>query len=131
MNYWRRAFGVLLCLAPCWLLLLSLGWAACGHVMPRKSMGIGAGLMGGAILLGSLNCYLWFIRPTLFQHKPDYRYISGIPVIGTLLVIAGVVVAFGGVQSGILGMIAVLLDTGGLPWFLVATWRDASLWDTP
>jgi hypothetical protein len=45
------------------------------------------------------------------------------------LVLAGGIVGFGALSAVALGLAATLVDTGGSPWFLVATWRDQSLWD--
>ena len=130
MNYSRRVLGVLLCFAPVWLIILSLAWAHAGHIRHIRESKYGLGMVVVAIMLGVLNLYLAMIRPALFQRRPGYRNISGFPVIGTLLVIAGIVCAFGNVPAGILAIVAVLLDTGGLPWFLLWTWHDYSLWDT-
>jgi hypothetical protein len=58
-----------------------------------------------------------------------YRNVSGLPLIGTLLVLAGGVLGFGTLIPTILGMVAILLDTGGPFWFLITTWQDTSLWD--
>jgi hypothetical protein len=37
--------------------------------------------------------------------------------------------AFGDWRMATIGLIALALDTGGLPWALIATWRDESFWD--
>lgn len=57
------------------------------------------------------------------------RNVSGFPVIGTLLVTVGGLIGFGDWRAATLGLVASAFDTGGLPWFLIATWRDRSLWD--
>ncbi|CAN5394180.1 hypothetical protein BH09MYX1_BH09MYX1_60280 [soil metagenome] len=58
-----------------------------------------------------------------------YRHVSGVPGIGSLLVVLGTVVGYGSVVCSIVGLIAVLADTGGSLWFLIATWHDGSMWD--
>lgn len=58
-----------------------------------------------------------------------YRFVSGIPVIGTFCVVLGGLVSFGEIVSALLGLIAMAIDTGGSVWFLIATWQDPSLWD--
>jgi len=60
-----------------------------------------------------------------------YKFVSGIPIIGTVVVVVGTLLGFGTLLCTTLGLLAVALDTGGSVWFLVATWRDASLWDEP
>ncbi len=50
-------------------------------------------------------------------------------MLGTILLVAGCVVGFGSVAIGLLGVISGLFDTAGLSWFVLATWKDASLWD--
>lgn len=130
-NYVRRGIGILLFLLPFALIACSLRGGSFhlgkGHI---PVLGMSVDLMVVALLLSSLNLYLSFIRPALFRHRPDYRFVSGIPLIGTLLIIAGTAVGWSAALPGLLGFIALLLDTGGLPWFIVATWSDASFWDS-
>jgi hypothetical protein len=57
------------------------------------------------------------------------RFISGIPVLGTLFVFASLLAGYGDRRAAAIGAIALALDLGGLPWFVIATWRDRSLWD--
>jgi hypothetical protein len=49
-------------------------------------------------------------------------------MIGSLLVILAVASSFGYKPVAVLGLISLVGDTGGLPWFLVATWHDATSW---
>jgi hypothetical protein len=58
-----------------------------------------------------------------------YRHTSGLPLVGTGLVVIGGLVGLGDWVAAVLGLIALAIDTGGSVWFLVATWRDASFWD--
>lgn len=85
-----------------------------------------------ALLIGALNFYLSVLRG--FVHRwmartEAYRHVSGFPLIGTLVVVAGALVGFGSVACGALGLLAVALDTGGSVWFLLSTWRDKGMWD--
>jgi hypothetical protein len=57
------------------------------------------------------------------------RNVSGIPLIGTLLVVFGGIIDFGDGRTAVLGLGVLALDTGGSLWFLIATWREHSLWD--
>jgi hypothetical protein len=84
-----------------------------------------------ATSIGALNLYLSFIRPMIFGSRSDYRNVSGVPVVGTLLVIVGTVLGFGSVLYAVLGLVVVAVDTGGSLWFLLSTWSDGSFWDNP
>mgnify|MGYP001812150322 CR=1 FL=1 len=101
--------------------------------------GMQVGLVGGmavmiaAGLIALLNFYLSFVRGHLYlkRHgsRDGYRHISGVPLIGTVLVLIGAALGFGDVPTAVLGLIVMSVDTGGSVWFLIATWRDASFWD--
>jgi hypothetical protein len=58
-----------------------------------------------------------------------YRNISVTPVLGTVALLLGIVFAFGNVWMALVAVIATVLDTGGIPWFVLMTWRDRDLWD--
>jgi hypothetical protein len=58
-----------------------------------------------------------------------FRNVSGFPAIGNGLALIAGVVGFGDWRAASVGLFAVVFDLGGLPWFLVATWRDGSIWD--
>lgn len=58
-----------------------------------------------------------------------YRNISGVPLVGTLLLCCGTLMGFGAVGSASVGIAAFVWDTGGSGWLVVATWRDDSFWD--
>ena len=89
--------------------------------------------MLAAALLAGLNFYLSFIRPRIFRllhgSMDGFRHVSGIPIIGTVLVVLGALFGFGAVGSALLGLACIGFDTGGSVWFLICTWRDSSLWD--
>lgn len=93
----------------------------------------GLTLMIFALTIGALNFYLSFVRGLLHHRAtgaPDrYRHVSGLPMVGTLLVVAGGLIGFGSAICAALGLLAVGIDTGGSVWFLLATWKDAPLWD--
>ena len=59
-----------------------------------------------------------------------YNFVSGLPVVGNLLAIAAILVAFGSIPIAVGGLLSFLLDTGGIPWFVFCTWKDRGLWDT-
>jgi hypothetical protein len=94
-------------------------------------LGLGLSLVG--LLFASCNLYLAMIRPVLYVWRhgstEGLRHVSGIPVLGTLLVVTGGSIGFCDWRAAAVGLAGVVFDVGGLPWFLVATWRDSSLWD--
>lgn len=61
--------------------------------------------------------------------KERYQFVSGLPVIGNLFTLLAVALAFGNVGVAIVALVASLVDTCGLPWFLFCTWTDRGLWD--
>jgi hypothetical protein len=129
-NFNRRTFGVIVAFLPLALLIASL---ASGIIKGQQPMFRGVGFMIGAAALASLNCYLSFVRPYWFRLRhgslEGFRNVSGIPIIGTVLGFVGTVFGFGAIGSALIGIAAFVLDTGGSGWFVIATWRDRSLWD--
>ena len=129
-NYARRAFGASLAFSPLLLLLASL---VVGIIRSQQPSFAAVGFMIGAAAFAILNFHLSFIRPRLylFRHgsMDGYRFVSGLPIVGTVLAILGAFFGFGAIGSAIIGIAAFALDTGGSGWFVVATWRDHSFWD--
>jgi hypothetical protein len=129
-NRLRRVGGVALCLLP-------VALAAACALWPRSPaetrVYTGLVLSGAACLVGLLNLSLALVRPRLYRRRhgslEGYRFVSGLPIVGTFLLVAGCLTAFGSAAVGLCGLAACLLDTGGLPWFPVMTWKDSSLWD--
>jgi hypothetical protein len=120
--------GVLICTLPITVPAASL---IAGRFYQRPPL-VGLGFTSAALLIASLNFYLSFVRPAFFRQfrsAAEYRHVSGIPLFGTLLILAGSLYGFGASGTAVLGVIAGLIDTGGLPWFLAVTWHDASFWD--
>ena len=99
-NFTRRAFGTILAFLPLALLISSL---AIGIIKGQQSNFAGVGFMIGAAVIAALNCYLSFVRPYLFHVRhgsmEGYRNVSGIPIIGTVLVFLGIVFGFGAIGS--------------------------------
>ena len=83
--------------------------------------------------IGSLNLYLTCVRPWLYRLRhhslEGYRYVSGFPVIGTILVTLALLASAGSKPTAAVALLVLRIDTGGLPWFLVSTWHDESLWN--
>jgi len=61
--------------------------------------------------------------------QTKFPNVSGFPIIGNLLAVGASIVGFGMIDPSIAALLAVVLDTGGLPWFVILTWRDMSLWN--
>jgi hypothetical protein len=128
-NYLRRALGAAVCLGPGAIVIASL---VVGFLSVH---GGAAGVWIAAIglLLGGLNAYLSFGRPLLYglSHggMKGYKFVSVVPLFGTLAVTLAAILYFGAEYTAIVGLVALFVDTGGLPWFLVMTWRSGSLWD--
>jgi hypothetical protein len=127
-NYTRRLLGILICFAPAFLLLASL---AASYTMPRHTGFVVLPIL--ALLLAALNLYLVVGRPALYHWRhgslDGMRNVSGVPLVGTCLVVTGGLLGFADRWAAVLGLVALALDLGGLPWFLVFTWHDRSLWD--
>ena len=78
-----------------------------------------------AIPVAGLNIYLSFIAPWLYERETGslegYSGMSGLPAIGGFFVLfAGVLIPASPIVGASL-LLVYLADTGGLPWFLVAT----------
>jgi hypothetical protein len=120
----------MICLAPIALLLGSLAY---GRPIRHRFAGTSLGWMLMALLVGVCNFSLSFARPILFRLRHGsmerYRFVSGIPGVGTLLVLVGGLLGFGSAPIALMGLAAMLIDTGGSFWFLLAIWKDSSLWD--
>jgi hypothetical protein len=127
-NYFRRTIGAVICLSPFGVLAASI--FCCNRAPSSYAIWF---LVPGTII-AILNLYLSLLRPLRYrwrgQPTEDYRHISGIPLIGTLLILAAAVIGFGSFVVATAGIAATLADTGSPFWFLVATWKDQSLWDT-
>ena len=130
INLRRRTIGVAVAMTPLVLLVASV---VCGAITDRPPTGVAMAVMTGGALIAGLNFYLSLVRPlfyyALHSSRDGYRHVSGLPFVGTLLICAGAALAFGNVAWSLLGIAAYLSDTGGILWFVVATWRDQSLWD--
>jgi hypothetical protein len=128
-NYLRRAVGATICLAPVALLVTSL---VASEFLPRES-GLGLGLVVCALFPTALNVYLSWLRPTIYRWRhgslDGLRNVSGVPLLGTLFVVPAGVIGFGDWRVAALGLFVQAFDSGGLLWFLIATWCDQSLWD--
>ncbi|HEY1110550.1 MAG TPA: hypothetical protein VGE76_18005 [Opitutaceae bacterium] len=129
-NWLRRLVGIFIGFTPLALLTVSL---IVGIARDTDVFFDGMGFIGAAALIAGCNTFLSFVRPAIFRRRhgtmDGYRNVSGIPLIGTLLLCVGTLTGFGAVGSAAIGIAAFVLDTGGAGWLVIATWRDGSFWD--
>ena len=129
-NIARRTLGIALCATPILLALACVLWPRAPSPAREAAALV---LTIGATLLGLWNLYLGYGRPWRYRRRhgspTGYRLVSGLPLVGTLLLVAGCVTAFGSPLVGCCGLLAALVDPDGLPWIPVHTWKDGSLWD--
>ncbi|MDQ8196420.1 hypothetical protein QEH59_18470 [Coraliomargarita sp. SDUM461004] len=129
-SYARRSLGVAIALLPFLVVVASLisPWHS-----PLKLIPIGLGIV--AVTFTALNLWITLILPSIQKKKNESNgtnhSTSVFPILGTLFAFGACLVGFGHTTPSILALIAFLLDLGGLPWFIVFTWRDQSFWDTP
>ena len=136
-NYCRRAVGVVVCLALFGLPVASLCVGPPTTKLAVKLFafasipGLVCALLG--LLVTLLNAHLAFLRPYLYRRRhgslEGMRNVSGAPGIGTFAVFISSVIAFGHRPTAAIGLVVLALDVGGLPWFLILTWRDQGFWD--
>ena len=128
-NWTRRLIGAVLCLSPLAILLAST-IAAYFHRNNPPFAFVAFALL--ALAAATYNFYLSFIRLPLHRWLTPHEHaknVSVVPVWGTLFVLCAAVFGFGSIGTALIALVAVLVDTGGTPWFLLVTWRDRSLWD--
>jgi len=130
-NWTRRVVGALILLSPAMFLFASLLNALGGGHRPIFD---NLWFYLAAAAIATLNFYLSFIRSTIWKrtHKSmdGFKYVSGLPLIGTICSVVACHFSYGALGSTLVGIGILALDTGGLPWFLFLTWSDAGLWDS-
>jgi hypothetical protein len=129
-RHWRRrVIGVAVCASP---VAIAVGSIVFGTVRGTAWTWYGLYVVLLAGVVGVFNFCL-SMRPLLYRFKhgswEGYHHVSGIIFVATPVVVVGVLLSFGHIVTASLGLLVFLVDTGGLPWFLAATWRDSSLWD--
>ena len=119
----RRTVAVIVCLSPLALLLLSL--ASPASIQPVRH-GFAIALASMALVIGATNFWLSFVRPPLHRRRSPgiYKHVSGLPLVGTLLILLAALAGFGSLPVAALGLVVLTIDTGGSPWLLFAIWRD-------
>src|SRR5262249_7896296 len=101
------------------------------YAMPRHTGYVALPIL--ALILAALNLYLALFRPALHRWRhgslDGMRNVSGVPLVGACLVIAAGVLGFADLWTALVRLPALTIGIGGLPWFLVLTWHDRSMWD--
>jgi hypothetical protein len=106
------------------------------HVDWRLAFGplpwLGYSLFGLGSLVSLTNFYLSLLRYPLFilrgRSRDEYRHISGFPMVG-MLVLFGLALTPASRALSLATFVLLLIDTGNIPWFVVAVWRDDSFWN--
>lgn len=118
----RRTVAVVIGLAPIALAVASL------VVPPRPAASYVFGLLLGGAAIAAFNVYLSFIRPRLYKRRhgtlDGYRFVSGAPMIGSALVVIAWASSMGSRSVAVSSLLILAVDTGGLPWFASALWKD-------
>jgi len=83
-----------------------------------------------SLITAVLNCCLFF-RPLLLKYlrknKDGVRHVSGIPVVGTVLLLMASVISFGDNVTAVLSLISVLTDASGVPWLIIQMVKNKTL----
>lgn len=75
-------------------------------------------------LVAAINFFSSFLRYPLHRLRGrtpgTFRFVSGLPAIGTILIGLAVLLAWGDVRGVVIAAVLCVLDTAGLPWFLIS-----------
>jgi len=127
----RKSIGVLAGLLPFGIILLSflIEWRV--RFPLADTLGYTLFILGG--LVSVLNFYLSFLRyPIHAFFKGDmeeYQHASGLPLVGGLSYLSLFFIEQSMLIS-ISALVLLLIDTGGVPWFILSVWKDNSFWNT-
>lgn len=124
----KRVLGVMVGILPFVVVFCRfLGWG----LMGGKAAVLGFVLFGVGGVISIVNFYLSFLRywvHVLLRGKDvEYRWVSGIPLFGFLTVV-GVLLIPQSLWVGLLALLFLVIDTGGIQWFVLSTWKDDSFW---
>ena len=126
----RRLIGLSVGLLP--LVLVGLSFVTERRLeLPFQSM-VGIGLVVQGSFVGLLNAYLSWLRPWLHARGrgrlEPLRHFSGVPLLGSAAYV-GLWLVPASLTLSSFASALLLLDTGGLPWFVYAVWKDRAFWD--
>jgi hypothetical protein len=129
MHILKRFIGIVVAIIPFGIVLIlsMVDW----RLFAGKIAFLGYCLFAFGGLVSCINFYLSFLRYPLHRlrggKKENYRWISGIPLLG-ILCVAGLVLLPKSFWFSLLTFIFLLIDTAGIPWFVIAVWKDDSIW---
>lgn len=102
-------------------------WRLLGGQYPK--VGYGIFVLGAVVSI--VNMYTSYLRypvhRLLGKSRDSYKHVSGLPLIGGFVLIGAWLLP----QSLWLSLVTallMLLDTGGISWFVVTVWSDPSFW---
>jgi len=86
-----------------------------------------------ATIVALVNFHLSWVRPVLYSRRhhgsPEgYKFISGIPLVGTVLSTIGVLTSWGAWPVAAASLALLLIDTGGALYLQVVLVKDRALW---
>lgn len=126
----NRIIGILAGIAP-FLIVIFCGVYDCRILNGRIStFGYSLFAIGGLISITNfyLSCLRYPIHRLVRGKEVEYKWISGIPLLGILSVI-GLLHFPRSLWTSVLAFLFLLCDTGGIQWFVIFTWKDSSLWN--
>jgi hypothetical protein len=138
LNALRRFLGIVLALVP-FVLVVAIGLFDL-HLPRLISSFAGAATIASMIgyacfAMGALACcanfYLSYVRYPIHRllfGSAQYRWISGLPLFGTVLLVIGFFAMLPFSYSTLLAVVLLTIDTAGPLWFVMTTWHDDSLW---
>jgi hypothetical protein len=129
MQIFRRLIGIVIAILPFGIVLVlsTIKW----RILAGRLVLFGYCLFTIGGLISCINFYLSFLRYPVHRlcgsTKEDYSRTSGIPFFGILSVV-GLLHLPESIWLSLLAFVFLLIDTGGIPWFIVAVWKDDSFW---
>lgn len=128
-SYRKRSLGIALALSPFALVAASLlrsdGEPSTALWMLPAALGL---LCAISNLWRAMLARLWW---KLIGRSGGGYAASGPPLIGTACAVLSCLFAYGSTVPALVALLVLVIDLGGLPWFVIATWRDRSFWDEP
>ena len=130
MHIFKRFIGIVVAIVPFGIVLAltMTNW----RILAGRLVYFGYVLFAIGGLISCVNFYLSFLRYPVHRllggTKEDYHWVSGFPLFGTLTIIAGLPFLPWSMWLSLLTFVFLLIDTGGIPWFIIAVWRDDSFW---
>lgn len=90
------------------------------------------GVFSFGVVICAVNFYLSYVRYSLnrvFSKKTEYHFVSGFPILGSFLVVVCLAMSRFPRWALIVGIIAAVLDTGGIHWFIGIVGWHKIIWN--